>query len=75
MGANRTYLTLLELVRRMSDAGDKPTQILRSLTDAGYTARSGKPFSRQGIQTLVVDLDRARRVKLDSLVKSLCRSN
>ena len=56
---------ILEIIRRMSDAGDKPTQILRSLTDAGYTARSGKPFTRQGVQSLVIDLDRARRVKLD----------
>ena len=56
---------VLELIRRMNDDGDKPTQILGALTAAGYRSRTGKPFLRQGIQSLVVDLDRARRVVLD----------
>ena len=49
----------------MNDAGDKQAQILRALTSAGHVTRTGKSFSRQGIQSIVVDLDRARRVKLD----------
>ena len=56
---------VLEVIRRMNDDGKLPTQILRALTSAGHTARSGKPFSRQGIQSLVVDQNRARRVVLD----------
>ena len=56
---------ILEVIRRMSDDGKPPTVIVKALTAGGYRTRSGRPFSRQGIQTLVVDLDRARRVKLD----------
>ena len=56
---------ILEVIRRMADDGDKPTHILRRITRAGHTTRSGKPFSRQAVQKIVVDLDRARRVKLD----------
>ena len=56
---------ILSVIRRMNDAGDKQAQILRALTSAGYTTRSGKSFSRQGIQSLVVDQNRARRVVLD----------
>ena len=56
---------ILELIRRMTDAGDRQSAILRALMDAGFTTRSGKPFSRQAVQKIVVDLDRARRVKLD----------
>ena len=56
---------ILEVIRRMTDAGDKQATILRALASAGYTTRGGKPFSRQAVQKIVVDLDRARRVKLD----------
>ena len=56
---------ILSVIRRMNDAGDKQAQILRALTSAGHVTRTGKSFSRQGIQSIVVDLDRARRVKLD----------
>ena len=56
---------ILSVIRRMNDAGDKQAQILRALTSAGFTTRSGKPFSRQAVQKIVVDLDRGRRVRLD----------
>ena len=56
---------ILSVIRRMADAGDKQIQILKALTSAGHTTRSGKPFSRQAVQKIVVDLDRARRVRLD----------
>ena len=56
---------ILELIRRMTDAGDKQATILRALTSAGYTTRGDKPFSRQAVQKIVVDLDRGRRVRLD----------
>ena len=56
---------ILSVIRRMNDAGYKQIQILKALTSAGFTTRSGKPFSRQGVQSIVVDLDRARRVRLD----------
>ena len=49
---------VLEVIRRMNDDGKLPTQILRALTSAGYTTRSGQPFSRQGVSSIVVDLDR-----------------
>ena len=56
---------VLEVIRRMRDAGKLPSQILKTLTSAGHVTRSGKPFSRQGIQSICVDQNRARRVRLD----------
>ena len=56
---------ILSVIRRMNDAGDKQATILRALASAGYTTRGGKPFSRQAVQKIVVDLDRGRRVRLD----------
>ena len=56
---------ILEVIRRMHDAGKLPTQILKELTSAGHVTRNGKPFSRQAVQSLVVDQNRARRVVLD----------
>ena len=56
---------ILDVVQRMCDAGNKQTVIVKALKYAGFTTRSGTPFSRQNVQKIVVDLDRARRVKLD----------
>ena len=56
---------ILEVIRRLNDAGKPPTVIAKALTDLGHTTRNGKPFSRQGILSLAIDLDPARRVKLD----------
>ena len=56
---------ILEIVRRMTSDGKQPTQILRALTSSGFKTRSGTQFSAQGVTSIVIDLDRARRVKLD----------
>lgn len=56
---------VLALIRRMDGEGKVTSQILQAVSDAGYTARSGKPFTRQGIERLVTDLDPVRRVRLD----------
>ena len=56
---------ILEIVRRMTSDGSQPTQIQRALTAAGFKTRSGTQFSAQGVTSIVIDLDRARRVKLD----------
>ena len=56
---------VLEVIRRMNSDGKTPTVIAKALTDLGHTTRAGHAFSRQGVLSLVVDLDRARRVVLD----------
>ena len=56
---------ILELIRKMNADGKQPVEILRAITAAGHLTRSGTPFSAQGVQSLIIDCDRARRVKLD----------
>ena len=56
---------VLEVIRRMNSDGKTPTVIAKALTGLGHTTRAGHAFSRQGVLSLVVDLDRSRRVILD----------
>ena len=56
---------ILNIIRSMHGDGKPPTEIVKALADAGYRTRNGLPFSRQGVSSIIIDSDRARRVVLD----------
>ena len=56
---------ILSVVRRMTSDGKQPTQSSGHSRRRDSRPRSGTQFSAQGITSIVIDLDRARRVRLD----------